>query len=183
MEGFLFLRATSGQEGNARPGAKESGMQDSHSPEDNEFSHDLLRWTVWPARQRPHAAAACAALILGVSWYGYASLGHWAYSVIALVVLTSSLSSFLLPTTYEVSGQGVRQLGWLHRRSLGWAELRCFVRAPDFLALSVSDPPTTRSISRGMILRLSGNGHEVARAVAQHIPEWRAPKDSPEDEK
>lgn len=150
-------------------------MSDDGTPKNRGSFEDLLRWTVWPAQQRPHAAAACVALILGVSWYGYVSLGHWVYSVIALVVLTASLAGFLLPTTYEVSGQGVRLSGFLHRRSLAWNDLRCFVRAPDFIALSTTDPPTERSISRGMILRLKGNGEQVTAALTTHLPEWKAP--------
>ncbi len=37
----------------------------SQTPAGNQ---DELVWTVWPAGQRPHAAAAVVALILGVSW-------------------------------------------------------------------------------------------------------------------
>jgi hypothetical protein len=150
-------------------------MPDDSTPQESVPSEEILRWTVWPPQQRPHAAAACAALILGVSWYGYVSMGHWVYSMIALVVLTASLAGFLLPTTYEVSGQGVRLRGFLHGRSFGWDGVRCFLRGPDFIALSTTDPPTERSISRGMILRLSGNSDEVAAALAAHIPEWKAP--------
>jgi len=159
-------------------GRKTSSMSDDPTPEDIVPSEDVLRWTVWPAQQRPHAAAACAALILGVSWYGYVSLGHWVYSVIALVVLTASLAGFLLPTTYEVSGQGVRLRGFLHSRSFDWDGVCCFLRGSDFIALSTTDPPTERSISRGMILRLSANGDQVAAALAAHIPEWKAPAGS-----
>jgi hypothetical protein len=158
-------------------------MADNLTPDASNSSEDALRWSVWPAGQRPHAAAACVALILIVSWYGYQSLGHWVYSVIALVVLTASLAGFLLPTTYEVSAGGARLRGFLHGRSLDWDAARCFLRGPDFIALSIADPPTERSISRGMILRLCGNGDEVAAALAAHIPEWKAPTDSAGDAK
>lgn len=135
-----------------------------------------LTWTVWPAGQRPHAAAAVVMLILGVSWYGYAGFGSVLYSVIALVVLTASLASFLFPTTYTLDDEGVQASGFLHGKHMAWKDLACFIRAPDFVALSTADPPTERSCRQGMILRLGANGDEVVARISRHLSQWERPQ-------
>jgi hypothetical protein len=136
---------------------------------------DELTWTVWPAATRPHAAAAALALVLGVSWYGYAGYGSILYSVIALVVLTASLAFFFFPTTYRLSDAGVEARGFLHGKTLRWDELACYLRSGPHVALSVDAEPTERSLSRGMVLRLEGNEDEVAAYLSRRLPLWQKP--------
>jgi hypothetical protein len=138
-----------------------------------------LTWTVWPAAQRPHAAAAALALVLGVSWYGYVGYGSILYSVIALVVLTGSLAFFFFPTTYRLGETGVEARGFLHGKTLRWEELACYLRAGPHVALSADAEPTERSLSRGMVLRLEGNADEVSAYLSRHLPLWQKP--APED--
>jgi hypothetical protein len=137
-----------------------------------------LSWTVWPAQQRPPHAAAVLALILGVSWYGYAGFGSIAYSIIALVVLTFSLSFFLFPSTYTLDAAGIELRGFLHTKRKAWEELGCYLRADDFIAVSVSPEPTEQSIRQGFVLRLAYNGDEVAQVLERHLPAWTAPAES-----
>ena len=139
--------------------------------------HDLS-WTVWPAQQRPPHAAAVIALMLGVSWYGYVGFGSIIYSVIALVALTLSLSFFLFPSTYTISAEGIEMRGFLHTKRKAWADLACFLRSEDFIAVSVSAEPTEQSIRQGFVLRLMYNGDEVAEALARRLPAWTAPAES-----
>jgi hypothetical protein len=142
-----------------------------------------LTWTVWPAGERPHAAAAALALVLGVSWYGYVGYGSVLYSVIALVALTGSLAFFFFPTTYRLSEDGVEARGFLHGKRFAWESLACYLRSEAVVALSVDAEPTERSLSRGMVLRLPRNADEVAAYVARHLPLWQKPaaKEPPGD--
>jgi len=137
-----------------------------------------LQWQVWPARQRPQAAAGAIALILGVSWYGYIGFGHIIYSIIALVVLTGSLTSFLFPSTYTINDEGIRLRGVLLFKTKRWDELACYLRGDDFIAVSTTAEPSHRSISRGLILRLAHNGEEVAACLGRRIPEWKRPDEN-----
>ncbi len=136
-----------------------------------------LVWSVWPARQKPFAAAACVLLILGVSWYGYVGFGHVGYSIVALVVLTGSLAFFFFPSTYTLDAEGVSARGFCHGRSKRWDDLACFLRGDDFIALSTAAEPTERSISQGLLLRLDANAEEVAAFLSRHLPEWKAPSE------
>jgi hypothetical protein len=140
-----------------------------------------LTWTVWPARQKPAQAAAAAALVLGVSWYGYVGFGSIVYSIVALVVLTGSLTFFLFPSTYTLDGDGANLRGFLFGKRKLWRELGCYLVGNDFVALSTSPEPTERTISRGMILRLEYNKDDVVAFVARHLPEWKAPEPEAED--
>ncbi|MEN6344682.1 MAG: hypothetical protein ABFE16_05205 [Armatimonadia bacterium] len=135
-----------------------------------------LVWSVWPARQKPFAAAACVLLILGVSWYGYVGFGHLSYSIVALVVLTGSLAFFFFPSTYTLDAEGISVRGFLHGRSKRWEDLACYLRGDDFIALSTTAEPTERSISQGFLLRLDANTEEVVAFLSRHLPEWKVPR-------
>ena len=143
---------------------------------------EQLVWTVWSAKQRPAATAAVIALILGVSWYAYADMGHIAYTVVALVVLTASLTSFLFPLAYTLDREGIQLRGFLHSRRRSWDELACFLQTDDFVAVSSTPEPTERSIRRGLILRLAGNGDEVSEFVSRHLPQWHTPTEGGEED-
>ncbi len=95
--------------------------------------------------------------------------------MIALVVLTGSLAFFLFPTTYTLDARGPRLRGCFSRRDKLWSELACYLRADDFIALSTTAEPTERSLAQGGVLRLAGNGEEVAAFVARYLPEWQRP--------
>lgn len=136
---------------------------------------ERLEWTVWPAMKNPPAGAAVVALILAVSWYGYAGFGSLVYSLVALVGLTLSLTFFLFPSTYILDASGVAMRGFLHGRRRAWDELACYIRHRDVIAISVSPEPTERSISRGFLLRPAYNEDEVVAFVARHLPEWLPP--------
>ena len=152
-------------------------------PEGSETTdQEQLTWTVWPARQKPAAAAAAIALVLGVSWYGYVGFGSVVYSVVALVVLTGSLTHFLFPSTYTLTAEGAQLRGFLFAKRRAWDELGCYLVGSDFIALSSAAEPSERTISRGMVLRLEYNKDEVVAFVSQHLPEWKAPQEAEGDE-
>ena len=141
-----------------------------------------LSWTVWPARQRPAAAAAAVALVLGVSWYGYVGFGSVVYSVTALVVLTGSLTFFMFPSTYTLDAEGANLRGFLHGKRRAWEKLGCYLVGEDFVALSTTAEPTEGTLARGMVLRLEYNKDEVVAFVSRYLPEWQAPEEAAGDE-
>jgi len=136
-----------------------------------------LTWSVWPAEQKPHLAAAVAALILGVSWYGYVGFGHVIYSIIALVALTASLANFFFPSAYTLDANGVHLKGFLSSKHRAWEDLACYLVGDDFIAISTTEEPTHRSISHGFILRLRYNNDEVLSVLSRYLTEWRRPAD------
>ena len=134
-------------------------------------------WSVWPAQQRPFATISVLVLILGVSWYGYASLDNIMYSLVALLFLTGALNFFLFPTTYQITPEGVEAHGLLQHRKRAWSDFACYLQAETYVALSIKAEPDEQSISRGMILRYKTEDAElVINCVAAYLPEWKPPK-------
>lgn len=130
-------------------------------------------WAVWPVRQEPLRALGLGLLVVGFSAYCLFSFDHWLYAVAALVILALGAHSTLFPSVYSVEADGMRVKHLTSSRFIPWGKLACYLRTDEFVALSTTTPPTHRSISDGLILRLSGNADQVAEALSAHLPEYR----------
>ena len=138
-----------------------------------------LTWAVWPAAQRPAQAAGLAAMALLVAVFCSVSFGGIAYGLVAFVVVLAAGAPFLLPCTYTLDSQGLHVRGVFWRKSRSWDQVACYLRGPDFIAVSTQAEPTHRAISDGLILRLAGNGDEVEAALSRYIPNWERPPEAP----
>jgi len=135
-----------------------------------ESAGDGLSWTVWPLKQQPLKGFGIGLLVVGFSAYCLQAFGHWLYAAASFVILSIGVHSSLLPATYSVDSEGVHLKQLLSRRTLPWSDLACYLSTDDFLALSVADPPSHRSISAGMIVRFCANREEVEAAISAHLP-------------
>ena len=86
-------------------------------------AHSGLQWTSHPFVQESHLKSASLLAILcaaaGAAWYG---LGGVLYGAVALVLLTASVSRYLLPTHFAVSEKGVRCSHLFRTRLRPWRE-------------------------------------------------------------
>jgi len=133
-------------------------------------------WRVWPAGLNPPAALVAVALTCAMVYYAYVVLQNVLFAVVAIVVMVGGLPSFWFPSHYRLDETGVRVKGLLQSKAMQWNELSCYLRGKSFIALSTADEPSERSLSQGLILRLSGNGDEVAAVLDRYLPEWKRPE-------
>ncbi|MGE5175437.1 MAG: hypothetical protein ACM3JJ_03605 [Hyphomicrobiales bacterium] len=132
-------------------------------------SADEISWSVWPARERPLAAAivVAAAIVLGVL------IGKGTHdrvlAVAAPVAVLLSLSSFLLPTAYRLTKESVevRSLGVVRARP--WTEMRRYVVDPGGVFLSPFEKRSWLDAYRGVRLLPGGNRDQVVAFVAARI--------------
>ena len=128
-----------------------------------------LTWSVWPARQRPMAAAILlgASVVLG----GLVEQGTHdrVLAVAAPMFVLVSVSSFLLPTSYRLHAEGfeVRSLGMF--RSRPWSEMRRFDADATGVFLSPFERKNWLDAYRGARLVYGGNRDQVVAFVEAKI--------------
>jgi len=128
-----------------------------------------LTWSVWPARQRPMAAAILlgASVVLG----GLVEQGTHdrVLAVAAPMFVLVSVSSFLLPTSYRLHAEGfeVRSLGMV--RSRPWSEMRRFDADATGVFLSPFERKNWLDAYRGARLVYGGNRDQVVAFVEAKI--------------
>jgi hypothetical protein len=102
-------------------------------------------------------AAVCVAV--------YLAFGGLGYALLAAGMLAVSLSSYLLPTWYELGATSVvvRFLG--QAREIPWSTVRRVSVQRDGVYLSPAEQPSRRDRFRGVFLRFAGNADEVVSFV------------------
>jgi hypothetical protein len=135
---------------------------------------DALEWTVHLARRRPRQAVSVIAFVLiasAVAGYGFRSAFP---GLLALALLTASLSDFFFPVRYTLGSEAVEARGVILRRRMTWQQVRRVVR--DDLGAKLS-PLARRSrleAYRGIYLWFADNEDEVMAAIAHHTAAERA---------
>lgn len=128
-------------------------------------SADEVSWSVWPARDRPLAAAivVAAAIVLGIL------IGQGTHdqvlAVAAPIAVLLSLSSFLLPTAYRLTKESVEVRSLGVQRVRPWSEMRRFDVDPGGVFLSPFEKRSWLDAYRGVRLLVGGNRDQVVAFV------------------
>ncbi len=132
-------------------------------------SEQTLEWTVHLARRRPRQAAAAIALIAAGSLAAGFGFHSPLLGLLAVLLLTGSVSDYLLPLRYRIGPEAVEARGLIHRRRLAWRQVRRIIR--DDLGVKLS-PLARRSrleAYRGIYLWFAGNEDEVMASIAHYV--------------
>ncbi len=133
-----------------------------------------LSWSAWPARDRPLAAAilVAASLVLGVLVARGTHDGVLAVAAPLFVLL--SVSSWLLPTAYRLTEEGleVRSLGVARVRP--WSEIRRMTVDATGVFLSPFEQRHWLDAYRGVRLLFGGNRDQVVAFVEARLEAGRA---------
>ena len=129
-------------------------------------------WVCHPLVEEPWPkSAALVAAILAFSALAAAAFEGLLYGIIALAVLSGSMSRFLLPTSYEIGASGVAVSHLFRRRLRAWEEIRRVEVREDGLFLSPFPRPSRLDSYRGLFLPASGVGVEkLEDLVGPHVP-------------
>jgi len=84
----------------------------------------LAQWTVHPAKQRPRDVILVIAVLLLSTGAVSASLQSLFLTALAAVFLMVSVASFVFPTHYRVTDEGVSEQRLWRRRRRRWCDLR-----------------------------------------------------------
>jgi hypothetical protein len=138
-------------------------------------SDPLLTWTAHPARSRPRDVALVVAIVCttaGVVMWTFESA--W-LALLAAVFLLLSVSSFLLPTRYRVTDEGIEAARALVVRRRRFADLRRLEVGADAALVSPLSRPSFLDRQRGLWIWLDGADRErVLGLLRDKIPSERA---------
>lgn len=130
---------------------------------------DSLEWSVWPARERPWAAAVLLAS-LGVLGVVIAQgTGDKVLGVAAPLFVLASVGSFIAKTEYRLTSDAieVRTLGVV--RSRPWAEMRRATADRNGVFLSPFEKRSWLEAYRGVRLPFGGNRDQVVAFVESKV--------------
>lgn len=116
----------------------------------------LAEWTAHPARRRPRdVLLVVCVLCLTASAVMTAFQSGW-LAILSVVILVASISTFLFPTRYVLSDEGVEERRLGHRRRRAWNELRRVQVGPRAALVSPFSRPRFMDRYRGLMLYLDG---------------------------
>lgn len=133
-------------------------------------AREALEWSVWPARERPWAAAVLllSLAVLGVLIAG--ATGDRVLGVAAPLFVLVSVGSFIGRTRYRLTDEAieVKALGVL--RSRPWGEMRRATVDRNGVFLSPFEKRSWLEAYRGVRLPFGGNRDQVVAFVGAKLP-------------
>jgi len=115
-----------------------------------------LAWTAHPARRRPRDLALVAAVLFLTSGAVLLSFESLFMTGLAAVILVVSVGSFLFPTHYRLSEEGIEERRLGVKRARRWAELRRLEIGPGAALVSPFAKKSWLDRTRGFLLLFDG---------------------------
>jgi hypothetical protein len=145
-------------------GAPEAAPRPGEPESRPEPAAERFHWSAWPAKERPAHAAVLIACV--------AVLGVVVRQATLFVLL--SVSSWLLPTRYRLTDEGleVKSLGVTRARP--WSEMRRMAVDEAGIFLSPFERPHWLEAYRGVRLLTGGNRDQVVAFVEERLAGSRA---------
>ena len=133
-------------------------------------SAEELGWTVWPARERPLAAAVVLASTVVLGFLIANGTGDAVLGFAAPLFILASLGSFLGRTEYRLTREAieVRTLGVVRARP--WSEMRRATVDRTGVFLSPFRTRNWLEAYRGLRLMFGGNRDQVVAFVESKLP-------------
>jgi hypothetical protein len=135
-----------------------------------EDARETLEWSVWPARDRPWAAAVLLASLLVLGVLIAEGTGDRVLGVAAPVFILVSVGSFIARTHYRLTSESieVRTLGVSRARP--WGEMRRATLDRGGIFLSPFEKRSWLEAYRGVRLPFGGNRDQVLAFVETKLP-------------
>jgi len=130
-----------------------------------------LEWSVFPMREHFGKAAAFWLIFGFVIWAVYWNVESIFLTVAAAIFLLVSLSSFYLPTNYELNSESVRLRRWFYIRQLEWKRVRSVVEDKNGLFLSTFPVRSRLENFRGLFLPYKNNRGQIVDFITALKPD------------
>jgi hypothetical protein len=133
-------------------------------------ARETLEWSVWPARDRPWAAAVLLASLAVLGVLVAQGTGDKVLGIAAPVFILASVGSFIARTHYRLTSETieVRALGVARARP--WGEMRRATVDRGGIFLSPFEKRSWLEAYRGVRLPFGGNRDQVVAFVESKLP-------------
>jgi len=136
---------------------------------DKMSENTVLKWSSHPVRKRT-LISILVILFLFVVWLVvYLTTSSLLLTVLSVVIILGSLSSFFLPTHYELDQKKVRVRFFLTTREREWDAFRSFYVDKNGVLLSPFEKPSRLENFRGLYMRFNRNKDQVVDFVKSRI--------------
>lgn len=123
-----------------------------------------LAWTAHPARRRPRDLALVAAVLFLTTGAVLVSFESLFMTALAAVIVVLSIASFLFPTHYRLSEEGIEERRLGMRRARRWVDLRRLEIGRGAALVSPFARKSWLDRSRGFLLLFDGADRQAVVA-------------------
>ncbi len=141
--------------------------------EKNLTSPAQLKWIDHPLRKSRKNLLLVIFFIILAPAVVYFSTRSIFFLVLSLIFLLGSLSTFFLPTTYELTQDGIKVKFFFNTRKMEWGKYRSFYVDKNGVLLSTFDKPSRLENFRGLYIRFNQNKDEVVNFIQQRIKNYQ----------
>ncbi len=139
------------------------------------MSDDILRWRSHPFKRNTKTSIFVIGFLILCWLFIYLSTQSILFLVISVVILLGALSSFFLPTEYELSSDKIKVKFFFSEKQKGWGHYRSFYADKNGVLLSPFDKPSRLENFRGFYLRFEKNKDEVVAFLKSKIKKGERP--------
>jgi hypothetical protein len=129
----------------------------------------ILRWSSHPIKNKKKGAIFLV-LVMILFWVlVWFSTGSILFLVISVIILSGALSSFFLPTEYELTPGKIKVKFFLTNKEKTWEDYKSFYIDRNGVLLSPFDKPSRLENFRGIYLRFDKNKEEVIKFISSKL--------------
>jgi hypothetical protein len=144
------------------------------SPASATWQAVTLAWTAHPARRRPRDLALVAAVLFLTTGAVLVSFESLFMTALAACIVILSVASFLFPTHYRLTDEGIEERRLGMRRARRWGDLRRLEVGPGAALVSPFARRSWLDKSRGFLLLFDGADRSaVVAELRRRIAEGR----------
>lgn len=130
----------------------------------------MLKWSSHPVRKKASISVLVVLFLLVVWLVVYVTTSSLFLTGLSVVIMLASLSTFFLPTRYELSQDKVGIYYVLGKKEKEWSVFRSFYVDKNGLLLSPFPNPSRLENFRGVYVRFDRNKDQVVDFVRSKMP-------------
>jgi len=128
-------------------------------------SESFLKWSTHPVKKKTLVSILVILFLFFIWILVYLTTQSLFFTVLSVIILLGSLSSFFLPTHYELDEKKIKIKYFLATREKNWSMFRSFYADKNGVLLSPFEKPSRLENFRGIYIRFNQNKDQVVDFV------------------
>ncbi|MCJ7496784.1 MAG: hypothetical protein MUO78_01435 [candidate division Zixibacteria bacterium] len=133
------------------------------------MGEDVLTWISHPLKKNKRNTLLVILFLVLAPAIVFFSTRSLFFLLLSFLILLGSLSSFFLPTSYELSQERIRVKFFFNTKEMEWKKYRSFYVDKNGVLLSPFEKPSRLENFRGIYIRFNQNKEEVVNFLKERI--------------
>jgi len=133
------------------------------------MAKEALIWTTHPLKKSKRNTLLVILFLILTPGIIFVSTNSLFFLFLSFVILIGSLSSFFLPTTYELSEDRIKVRFFLNTKEMEWKKYRSFYVDKNGVLLSPFEKPSRLENFRGLYIRFNQNKDQVLNFIKSRM--------------